>query len=96
MKKFAAVLLTMALASTSAHAWGPREQGIVAGAAGLWMIQKLTEQPTVGLNMHVVPNPVYVAPPNTVYMRPAQQYCETHPVQNQFGEWQYLTHCYYR
>lgn len=44
MKKvMVAVALIGSLISTSAMAWGPREQGILAGAAGLWAIQQLNK-----------------------------------------------------
>lgn len=63
MKRFlVGVALTLSLVST-AFAWGPREQGALAGfAAGVILGQQAP--------VYVAPPPVYVAPP-PVYVQPA-------------------------
>ena len=43
MKKFIVALMIGMLVSTSAFAWGPREQGILTGAAAVWVIQQLNK-----------------------------------------------------
>lgn len=61
MRKLIAVSLLAAAVSTPAFAWGDREQGILAGAAGLWAIQQLNragQHPPV----YQVPQPVYQQP----------------------------------
>jgi hypothetical protein len=45
--KLLAVALIGSLLSAPAMAWGDREQGILAGAAGLWLIQRLNQPPVV-------------------------------------------------
>lgn len=97
MKKLISVLFLGILVSTSAHAWGEREQGIVTGIAGLWMYQQLQKagehpEPTV-----IYQTPIYQSPP--VYHVPApqvqrRQYCEWTVVTNQFGERQNIQFCY--
>jgi hypothetical protein len=62
--------LTLAFA-TSAHAWGPREQGALAGIAGTLIFQHIT-QPHVQA-APVQPAPVYVEPPRYVYPAPHVQ-----------------------
>ena len=68
MKKFLAVALM--IAATQAHAWGEREQGILAGVFGTILLQKIAEQNQ---------QPVYGQPPVTVgeqpvYSQPQQHY----------------------
>ena len=68
MKKFLAVALM--IAATQAHAWGDREQGILAGVFGTILLQKIAEQNQ---------QPVYGQPPVTVgeqpvYSQPQQHY----------------------
>lgn len=98
MKKVivSAVVVVSALASASAHAWGPREQGIVAGAAGLWIFQQLNK---AGQPQQVIvqqPPVVYQQPP-VVYQAPVpQQYCESRIMTDQFGQQREFTSCYYR
>lgn len=107
MKKVIAGLLVSVgiLTSASAHAWGPREQGILAGAAGLWAIQQLS-RPNAVFNVngnpvvinpqpvYVQPAPVYVSPP--VYVQQPQQWCESVPVVDQFGAHRTVQYCYYK
>jgi hypothetical protein len=105
MKKLIAGLIVGMLVSTSAFAWGPREQGILAGAAGLWTIQQLT-RPNAIINVNGNPvnvNPVYVQPAPQVYVSPpvytqpqVQQWCESVPVVDQFGGHRTVQYCYYR
>jgi hypothetical protein len=68
MKKLLVTLL-FATVSIPGHAWGPYEQGLVAGAAGLWLIDKLSrpQAPIVtspyGVNNSVIPgSSVYNTP----------------------------------
>ena len=65
MKKFIlAVLITLGAAS-SAHAWGPREQGALAGVAGVLLYQQIT-QPRV---VYQQPQVIYTPPP-VIYTQP--------------------------
>lgn len=70
-KLLAVIGLSLAVA-TPAMAWGDREQGIVAGAAGLWAIQQLSRagQPQVVYQGA----PVYQAPPPVYYPQPSYTY----------------------
>lgn len=72
MKRFlVGVALTLSLVST-AFAWGPREQGALAGfAAGVILGQQAP--------VYVAPPPVYVAPP-PVYVQPYPVYVSPAPV----------------
>ena len=49
MKKFIVTVIAGLVFSNSAFAWGDREQGALAGIAGLWVFQQLqkTGQPQV-------------------------------------------------
>jgi hypothetical protein len=76
--KFAAKIAVVAALTmssvTSAHAWGPREQGIVTGIAGVLLYQHIT-QPRV----YVQPHGHYVQPPvqyarEQVFVVPPVQY----------------------
>lgn len=59
------------LVSAPAFAWGPREQGILTGVAGLWVYQQLTRPPVTVVQQQ----PVVVAPPPVVYQQsPAPAY----------------------
>ena len=94
MKK---ILITFVLAAmaTPSFAWGPREQGILTGVAGLWVFQQLDRAG----RPQIVQQPVIIQPPVQMpapIVYGATQYCETKPVQDQFGTWQYATFCYYR
>ena len=67
MKKF--VIAIIACASMSAFAWGPREQGALAGiAAGVLINQHLNEDRRG--YVYVQPAPVYSYPQNPVYVQP--------------------------
>lgn len=94
MKKILAVLVAVSLASP-AFAWGDREQGILTGVAGLWIFQQLNKPPVVVQQPVVVqPQPVIVQQAPVVVQQ--QQYCETKPVQNQFGDWTTVKFCYWK
>jgi len=66
----AAGLISVAM---PAMAWGEREQGILSGIAGAWIIGRMMQQPPapqpppVYYNYNEPPPPVYYAPPPTVY-----------------------------
>lgn len=107
MKKVLVALVAGLLVSTSAFAWGPREQGILTGVAGLWVFQQLSRpnQPIMVNGNPVVinpqPQPVYV--PQPVYQQSPpivgpqpQQYCEYSVVTDQFGVQRSVPYCYYR
>jgi hypothetical protein len=107
MKKVIAGLLVSMMFSTSALAWGEREQGILAGVAGLWIFQQLDkagnpQQPPVVVyqNPPVYQQaPVYQAPPVQItppVVTQHQQWCEWTPVTDQFGNQRAIRYCYYR
>jgi hypothetical protein len=89
MKKLIFALLIGGM-STQSFAWGPREQGILAGVTGLWAIQQLAKpaqvqaqplpQPTYSMppammpQQVVQPAPIYVYPPQQVIQMPAPTY----------------------
>ena len=68
MKKFIVTAIAGLVFSNSAFAWGDREQGALAGIAGLWVIQQLHKagQPQVIYQQTppviVQQSPVYVYP----------------------------------
>lgn len=101
MKKVIAGLLVSMMVSTSAMAWGEREQGILAGVAGLWIFQQLDkagqpQQPPVVVYQQA---PVYQAPPVQItppVVTQPQQWCEWTPVTDQFGNQRAIRYCYYR
>jgi hypothetical protein len=76
MKK---VIVTLAvigsLISTSAMAWGDREQGILTGVAGLWIYQQLDRAGRQPQPVYVQPQPVYVQQ-QPVYVLQPQRVCE--------------------
>lgn len=99
MKKVISSLLVSMVFSTSAMAWGEREQGVVTGIAGLWIFQQLNkvgeQQPTVIVQQQ--PQVIYQQQPQVIYQQaPRQQYCEWTPVIDQFGTQRGVHHCYYR
>jgi hypothetical protein len=71
MKRIALFAVVASLLSAPAYAWGPREQGMLAGAAGLWIYQQLSRPPVA---VYQQPAPVIVAPPPVVYQQPAPVY----------------------
>lgn len=99
MKKVIVGLLFGMIVSPSAFAWGDREQGIAAGAAGLWAIQQLNKigQPQ-GDRVIIQQQPVIVQSqaPVPAYVNRPQQYCESTQVQDQFGQFRMITFCYFK
>lgn len=79
-----------------AMAWGEREQGILAGAAGLWVFQQLNKsgQPSGTPVIVQQPQQVIVQPP--VQVQRPQQYCESTQVIDQFGQARMITFCYWK
>ncbi len=66
MKKMIVAGLIALSAVGSAHAWGPREQGALAGVAGVLLYQHMTQprvvyqqQPQVVYQQQAIPAPVY-------------------------------------
>lgn len=100
MKKIIASLLVGMVFSTSAMAWGEREQGIVTGVAGLWIFQQLNkagepQHPPVVIQQQ--PPVIIQQQPQVIYQQaPRQQYCEWTTVVDQFGTQRGIHHCYYR
>ena len=83
MKKvLVSIAIVFGLVSAPAFAWGPREQGILAGAAGLWVYQQLSRPPVVVQQAPVMvsPPPVYQQPP-VVYQQPPVVYHQHAPAQ---------------
>ena len=72
MKKF--VITIIACVSMSAYAWGPREQGALAGiAAGVLINQHLNEDRRAPV--YIQPAPTYTHP-QTIYQEPPVRYYE--------------------
>ena len=69
-KRLISLTLACSLISAPAFAWGPREQGILAGAAGLWIYQQLSKPPVVVQQQ----SPVIVQQPPVVYQTPRTVY----------------------
>ena len=88
MRKFIVAVVAGLIFSSSAFAWGPREQGALAGMAGLWAFQQLQRagQPQV----------IYQQTPPVIYAPQPQQYCEYTVVTDQFGFHRSVPFCYYR
>ena len=104
MKKVLVVLLVTLGFTSQAFAWGPREQGILTGVAGLWVYQQLSRPQVVVQQAPVAvqPQPVYVYPqvvygaPTTAPVIPAPgQVCE---LKSEVINGQIVTgnFCYYR
>lgn len=95
MKK---VIVTLAvigsLISTSAMAWGEREQGILTGVAGLWVVQQLHRAGQQQQPVYTPPQPVYVHQ-QPVYVLQPQRVCElrSEVVNGQIVQGNF---CYYR
>ena len=84
--------LVIAVATSSAGAWGEREQGVLQGLAGAWLLNRMlqnNEQPAPPPVTVAPPPPVYVypePPPTVYYYRPR---CHTVPYYDQFGRLAY-------
>ena len=103
MKKFIVAVVAGLVFSSSAFAWGPREQGALAGIAGLWAFQQLQRagQPQVIYQqsppvIYQQTPPVIVQQPPVIYAPQPQQYCEYTVVTDQFGFQRSVPFCYYR
>ena len=100
MKSLRAIIagLLITSSSTPALAWGDREQGILAGIAGVWLFNQLTRddqrptQPAQPPSVVYQPAPVYVYPEPPVYVHRPR--CHYFPVVDQFGRVMYYRqHC---
>jgi hypothetical protein len=103
MKKFIVAVVAGLVFSSSAFAWGPREQGVLTGVAGLWVFQQLQRagQPQVIYQqtppvIYQQTPPVIVQQPPVIYAPQPQQYCEYTVVTDQFGFQRSVPFCYYR
>ena len=103
MKKFIVAIVAGLVFSSSAFAWGPREQGVLTGVAGLWVFQQLQRagQPQVIYQqtppvIYQQTPPVIVQQPPVIYAPQPQQYCEYTVVTDQFGFQRSVPFCYYR
>ena len=103
MKKFIITVVAGLVFSSSAFAWGPREQGALAGVAGLWAFQQLQRagQPQVIYQqtppvIYQQTPPVIMQQPPVIYAPQPQQYCEYTVVIDQFGFQRSVPFCYYR
>jgi hypothetical protein len=91
MKKLLAIGV-LALATTQAYAWGPREQGIVTGIAGTLLWQHVTQPRVVQAPPVVVQQaPQVVVPQSRVYSLPAPR-----PIYEERTQWDYNCNCYVR
>lgn len=83
----AAIGLVVSLTMSSAWAWGDREQGILQGLAGAWILGRMlqnNEQPQPPVIVQPPP-PVYVypnPPPAVYYYSPI---CRNVPYYDQYG-----------
>lgn len=100
MNKFIVAVVAGLVFSSSAFAWGAREQGILTGVAGLWIVQQLSRpNQTFHVNGNPVvinPQPVYQQSPPIIIVPQPQQYCEYTVVTDQFGTQRSVPYCYYR
>jgi len=98
MKKVIASLLIASTIATPAMAWGDREQGILTGVAGLWVVQQLhragQQQQPQPVIVHQQPQVVYV-PTHVPVIQAPRQYCE---LKSEMIHGQVVTgnFCYYR
>ena len=79
MKKFIVTVIAGLVFSNSAFAWGDREQGALAGIAGLWAIQQLHRagQPQVIYQQTppvIVQQPPVIVQQSPVYVYPIPNY----------------------
>ena len=68
MKKVLIAGLIAISGATSAFAWGPHEQGILTGIAGLWTYQQLSRPQVV---YQPQPQVIYQAPPVVIQQQPS-------------------------
>jgi|688.fasta_scaffold342453_2 hypothetical protein len=69
MIKFISAIVLALSFTTSAQAWGDREQGALAGIVGTLLWQKLEQQQPAPYRPQVIQQPVYV-PPTVIYQYP--------------------------
>lgn len=69
MIKFISAIVLALLFTTSAQAWGDREQGALAGIVGTLLWQKLDQEHSAPYRPQVIRQPVYV-PPTVIYQYP--------------------------
>jgi len=99
MKKL--VLAAALIASTPAFAWGEREQGALAGVAGLWIFQQLSkpqvvvQQPPVIVQQPpvIVQQPPVIVQQPPVYSLPRSQHGGT-PIYERRTQWDANCNCY--
>jgi len=92
MKNFnkALVGLSISLIMSSAQAWGEREQGVLQGLAGAWLLGRMLQN-----NEPQQPPPVVVQPPPPVYVYPSppvyyrQPQCYAVPYYDHYGRLAY-------
>ena len=103
MKKFIVAVVAGLVFSSSAFAWGPREQGALAGIAGLWAFQQLQRAGQPQVIYQQTPTVIYQQTPPVIMQQPPvidapqpQQYCEYTVVTDQFGFQRSVPFCYYR
>ena len=97
MNKFIVAVVAGLVFSSSAFAWGPREQGILSGVAGLWVFQQLQRPAHPQVIYQQTPPVIYQQTPPVIYQQPQpQQYCEYTVVTDQFGFQRSVPFCYYR
>jgi len=61
-----ASIIAMASYAPAANAWGPREQGIITGVAGLWVYQQLSKPP---VTVYQQPPVIVQQPPQVIYQQ---------------------------
>ena len=96
MRKFIVAVVAGLVFSSSAFAWGPREQGALAGMAGLWAFQQLQRAGQPQVIYQQTPPVIYQQTPPVIYAPQPQQYCEYTVVTDQFGFQRSVPFCYYR
>ena len=97
MKKYIVAVVAGLIFSSSAFAWGPREQGILSGVAGLWVFQQLQRAGQPQVIYQQTPPVIYQQTPPVIFQQPQpQQYCEYTVVTDQFGMQRSVPFCYYR
>ena len=97
MNKYIVAVVAGLIFSSSAFAWGPREQGILSGVAGLWVFQQLQRAGQPQVIYQQTPPVIYQQTPPVIFQQPQpQQYCEYTVVTDQFGMQRSVPFCYYR
>jgi len=97
MNKYIVAVVAGLVFSSSAFAWGPREQGVLTGVAGLWVFQQLQRAGQPQVIYQQTPPVIYQQTPPVIFQQPQpQQYCEYTVVTDQFGMQRSVPFCYYR